>query len=882
MNYKQGFNGKQGEDRTCQILGKSFRYSVYNIDIDGADFGVELLPEKRAINDKDRIQVIGRIQAKFFENNNEVKISKDYVEDEESVRTDFFALIHTDNGDDEICYFFTAKEIKEHFNPRDNFYIFSLSKDRQFENFKGLLKSEINKRIEDGIRGTEEFRNQKFTRLIESRFKTTNPEKKLFENHNQELYERIKDNHIADKLFEALSEFKDFRRVISWRLIDKISFQENRHTSTHYNQFTLHTDHSEILEFFENIDIKKNVTIKNPRFFKNVTNIKKKVEGIIKVLNENLIFKYENRRKNIIVDILKTHKKKCNCLGCKFDNLTFAQAYSNLNKSKEVSGDLWEWMQHAYIYFKLGKFEKAIDLYVSIANKAKENKELILFFFAKYNQRLAAIKNFDYSYPDLKIELDKLNISPEKKEILNSLPENVLLHSYAKSIDEIYLKIKDFKQRYSINDTANLINRLYAKIAEYSNFIDGNWLVLNDFEEAELLYEKVIESCIISYSMRTEHSYHLNAFDDFLIQISIFHCTSNRLLGFFQRNGVRKLPYSSKKDYFTTVFSNFFSKENVDFLYPEICYFENRTKNPDLRRKVNRVFENLCILLTYLEVDINNTLLENIAYFIEKLDFNVHEISILAHPLLAKPDLFTEDSILDLIKVLVSKENLYDGYLLTNCLYALEEKKYEFTTSEREIVNQIIEISIQKPRYGILKVLPNLLDKVKKDKYKRSIQNELKTKFQHELYYQSVISGNIVNPELFIDSYLSFFSSISEKKDIPSIFYAKSPYTGIGEPLRENLNKLVEVIFSLDDDSLHRKRIIMDIAAQYPYYSFVFNLDSFTKGNSFNKFWILENQSEIVLNRIAKNKFIKSYLKEELVKQYHKGISTIFIKYFTD
>lgn len=884
MSYKQEKHGEKGEARTRNILLDHFILHKIIPDVEGRDFMAELHNNISSVN--------AIIQSKYFENNNEVIIRKDYVQDEEGTKTDFFALLHTDDlNSNEITYFFSAQEIRGKWRlsnrkkgkKRIDYYIFKLNKRdiKKFEPFRRVPKVDINQRIENGIRQTDEFRNQKNIRLIKAKFK--NPVQQVYENYNHELFNKIKNKHIVDKLFEALSELKDFRRIISWRLIDKISFRENRHTSTHYNQFALNTNHSEILSLFDNIDISNKVTIKNPSLFKGVTGANKKVESIIKILNENLIFKLGDQEKNTTIDILITHDKHCDCLGCKFDNLTYMQTYSSLHKNKEVSGDLWEWMQHAYTYFKFGEYEKAMELYVTIANKAKENKEQVLFFFAKYNQRLAAFKNFENSYPDLGIELDKLNISPEKKEILNSLTENILLNSYAKSIDELYLKIKDFKQRYSINDTANLINRLYAKVAEYSNFIDGNWLVLNNFEEAELLFEKVVESCIISYSMKTEHSYHLDAFDDFLVQLSIHHCNSNKLLGFFQRNDVRKLPYKSKRDYFSIAFSNFFSKENVDFLYPEINYFDNRTKNPDLRRRVNRIFKNLCILLTYLDTEFKNiTLLENISYFIEKLDFNVNDVSILAYPLLAKPNLFTSNELLRLIKVLVSRENLYDGYLLTNCLYTLEEKKCVFPDSERETVNSIIEISIQKPRYGILKVLPSLLDKGKSNEYKMSIQNELKNKFNHELYYQSVISGNIVNPKLFIDSYLSFFSSISEKKEIPSIFYAKSPYTGIGEPLRENLNKLVEVILSINDSSLLRKQIIKDITAQYPYYNFILNLDSFNKEKSFDKFWILENQSEIVLNQIAKNKFIKTHLKEELVKQYHKGISTIFVKYFTD
>ncbi len=83
---------------------------------------------------------------------------------------------------------------------------------------------------------------------------------------------------------------------------------------------------------------------------------------------------------------------------------------------------------------------------------------------------------------------------------------------------------------------------------------------------------------------------------------------------------------------------------------------EARTKNPDLRRKVNRIFENLYILLAKLNVEIENTkLLDSITYFIEKLDFIVHEISLLAHPPLAKPNFFALDEIMSLVKVLFSR-----------------------------------------------------------------------------------------------------------------------------------------------------------------------------------------------------------------------------------
>lgn len=76
--------------------------------------------------------------------------------------------------------------------------------------------------------------------------------------------------------------------------------------------------------------------------------------------------------------------------------------------------------------------------------------------------------------------------------------------------------------------------------------------------------------------------------------------------------------------------------------------------------------------------------------------------------------------------------------------------------------------------------------------------------------------------------------------------------------------------------------MIQDIISKYPYYNFIFTVDNFQRGNQFDKFWILENQSKIVLKRIVKNKEIKNLLKEALSKQYDKELSKIYVNHFTD
>jgi len=883
MSYKQEKHGKKGEARTTDILLDHFIVHQIIPDVEGRDFMVELHDHVSPVN--------AIIQSKFFENGNEVIIRKEYILDEEDIKTDFFALLHTDDEESNpIKYFFTAQEIRDNWRlskrkkgkKQIDYFVFKINKRdyKKFELFKGKTNQEINEVIEDGILKTDEYRNQRNIRTIEDGFK--NPTQQVFENSNKELFKRIHNKPIVDKLYESLIHFKEFRRIVSWRLIDKISFSENPHTSTHYNQFTLSSNHSEMVNFFNNLDIKNEVIIKTEKNFNKTKGFKSKTSHIIHVLNENLIFNFRDSTKNSSQFIrTDNNSKPCDCVSCTYDTLAFCNTFSILqNKPNKV--DLWEQMRNAFAWFKLGYYEKAKVLFFEISKRAKENKEQVLFFLAKFNERLAAIKNFDINYPNLSIELDKLFIDDEKKEILKSIADYSLFNSYAKSIDDIYLKIKDYKQRNTINNTGELVNKLYAKIAEYLNFFEGNWLLINEFDESKVLFEKVIEAGVVSYSMKTVFSNHLNHFDDFFVEITLLHCDSHKLLGYFQRNKVKGIPYKAKTGYLQKAIDNLFSKENTDYLIEEICYINHRTNNPDLRRRINRLFDNICILLTYLEhnIDLSN-FLKNVLYFIEKLDFNVHDVSLLAHPFLSKPELFNESDIINLAKLLLKREDLSEGYLLTNCLFVLNEKNI-IIDSDIKFANKLINQAINKSQFNLLVALKNVLSKEHLQKLEQEVHNALNEKFNYRLYHNAVISDSISNPLEQINSYLDLFKPLTKKDNTPSFFSNSSPYTGINEPLRGNLNDLAELLITINNKEILQNSIIQNIINKFPYYNFILNIEDFKQGNDFNAYWILENQSDIVLKKLSDNKDIKSSLKQFLTEKDNEKLSKIFIKYFTN
>ena len=116
MQTKQEKNGKIGESRTEALLLDNFSVLKRIPDIEGSDFIVEkeYSDIKQLRKAKEKIPVYGIVQSKFFEENNEVIICKDYIEDYEGIITEFFTVIHTnDSNRNEVRYFFTAQDIKE-------------------------------------------------------------------------------------------------------------------------------------------------------------------------------------------------------------------------------------------------------------------------------------------------------------------------------------------------------------------------------------------------------------------------------------------------------------------------------------------------------------------------------------------------------------------------------------------------------------------------------------------------------------------------------------------------------------------------------------------------------------------------------------------------
>lgn len=876
MLNKQGFNGNLGEKRTEAILSKGFLVSTISVDIEGRDFIVEDMPSSltEIQESKKRITCKGIIQAKYFENNNEVKIARQYVEDNEEVKTDFFAFIHTDDiyGNDHV-YFFTAYEIQKNFVLRTDgnkdYYIFRLSNQKKYLKFKNIPKQKIIQIIKDEISRTEEFRNEDFIRRLTEKW--INPENE--QNYsNEELFKSLKGKHIVDKMYIALNSYNDFRRVHGWRLGEKVSFHDKINTRTYYHNFALRTNNQQIIDFFSSIKIGYSVTIKNKSFFNGVSDIMEKINSIVIKLNQGNINTLEAAGNKINIAIKQ--KKECKCPICSYRDLNF----SATDKSSHTNEtDNWLLLHSAFAYFNLGKYEKSKILLNEAHINALNNKQHILSYICKYNLTILGQYIWEENLPNLYFELQKLSISSEKKEILKFVSEQTLINSYLRQIDDSYLKIKDYQQRSINNSTLDLVNTQRIKIIECIEFYRGNRLFLT--EEFDTLFEKHVESCIISFSMQCNHRKHLDKFDDFILESIFLYCDPQKLIKSFQRNNISAVPYvSDEKNYFLKAITNFFSNQNINYLKEETKVLDGKIENYDLRRKIIKIFSNICIVVSYVDVQITKTHIDRIFNFVSELDLSSDECSFLAYPIFQKSSLFNSSDLIILIRIILKKDE-NQGYLLTNCLYVLQEKKHLVEKRDYDIIKPITDIIMSQPNFHTLRPFSKILMPEELIKLKDLIENTLDTNFDIALYYEAVTSLLLQDYEKFSQRYSDKIIAIINRSN-PIIQDNSSTLTGISYYISSKLRELIEIIYTLGKNVINKKTLTI-VKKIHPYYNFLIEIENFKQGDPFEISWLNENGSQIILEKLSESNALKPEIKKAVNGGTNKNLLQLYFEYFT-
>ncbi|MFC5626183.1 hypothetical protein [Algoriphagus winogradskyi] len=201
-------NASIGEARTKAFLIDRFWILERSVDIDGADFIVQLkLTETDILNTDIRF---GRVQAKFVQDGNTpIRIKKSYFLDNHgNPRLDFSLLVNTGNSNEHKLFLLFSSDIKRIFSRGKENYVTCLAMKVLTDEFEVCNKELALLRIENSIKSADFYRNRAY---IFTNLESVNPD---FEGILPEYSEQIEYNE--GKIPEIFKEqkLKAFESII--------------------------------------------------------------------------------------------------------------------------------------------------------------------------------------------------------------------------------------------------------------------------------------------------------------------------------------------------------------------------------------------------------------------------------------------------------------------------------------------------------------------------------------------------------------------------------------------------------------------------------------------------------------------------------------------
>lgn len=201
-------NGSVGEARTRAFLLDQFWILERSVDVDGADFLVQVKPNQQTLL-SGTVAKFGRVQSKFVQDANTViKIKRTYLlKDDDTTRTDFFLIVNTGSAGAQKMYFLTADQIVDEYKTNSKRGEYHLRIDTNSDLY--LIKDPLHtlQLIEKSINDTNFYENRAnlFPELaiVQANLDDIEPDYKIDIKHNLGLTSSIPE-FFVEKKKEAL------------------------------------------------------------------------------------------------------------------------------------------------------------------------------------------------------------------------------------------------------------------------------------------------------------------------------------------------------------------------------------------------------------------------------------------------------------------------------------------------------------------------------------------------------------------------------------------------------------------------------------------------------------------------------------------------------
>lgn len=669
---------------------------------------------------------------------------------------------------------------------------------------------------------------------------------KYYEDDNLKTNEIDIDKNLAfveqiEQYFRRL--FDEVKILHSDFFLNQYPFKNDR-SSTYRTFFTIESNNEELTSFFNSFEINSGeIKMNNQNTLE-----KSKVEFIIKTLNENSIFHFQNREKGFIKN-LEIKRSFTDNYYIKYDQFKFIEAINSIPKLTKRNS-VEDFMLLGYFYYKAGNLIPSIETFKKAKTKAiSENKEYYAFIC---DHNLYHLGRLVYSrYWDL----------PNKDEKIKDLLEIKLNKTYAKKLhipffnfissrnffNEAKVKIQSLsdktRDKYDLflRGGSSSNNYEWEILYEYSilnSFLTKNYIIYDCYIEYKELVQTFFESFLASYSIKNGNE-KISFIDDFYLGHALEYLNTKTIESLLLKYNIFTLKYEDDSTHgyrFLSLFENFVSN---DFTQMKPYLLKNQIYGNDFAyyfwENRNRIMQNFVYLCGIIDFDFKST--KTICELIIKyIKYNNQNLSCdyLIKFIIQKTKIISNAHLKLFFKYLIQNTNSNSHQLSTLCSVlnknniVINFSKTEFTSIIKNLIH------FEKSEFKYIKGI-DLYGVVKED-YKLLIRNKildvLDQNFNFDIYYYcttfDLISYNYKN---YFNEYLRTFDLNNHRPVNNKLFNTHKSITKRYLIIDEILNICFKFNIDITDSKFDIFKGISD------YYDWILNIPDFNY-SKFDPYWI--------------------------------------------
>lgn len=658
----------------------------------------------------------------------------------------------------------------------------------------------------------------------------------------------------------------------------RVSIPGNNYS--YYSNYTLHTNNSEIISFFKEVEIEKG-RFKKSSAYKNTKNNVEKLKYLIDVLERQLIFSIKSIDKADEVKVNIEHRVKCTCAQCLYFGLQWDKI-STINSNSEDRN------KNAMVQFQLGNGKHSFRLFYECYKEAKEKRNRIMEYRLKFV--LQWVKNYfilnnNSEIERIKVEIEKFDLnndffkfanSPKlDRELASFLHDRNMISEFTEEIRKINGKIREhynsqLKASYSSN--SNLWN-LVCEFAVFENFTLANGMTYTRYSEFTTICKEVAEGIFMSYSLNEYQPSRLKYFDDHILRLLLFYTKAEDLIILFNKYVKSKIKYQGEETKFLDIIYNF-----LELNFEEMFIDEDG----EWYGKSDRYFEmywNLLLLSSIVEFDkiIIQKVFDHLIPVLEKIPKNevrkLHHVASVIH---SNGELLGFERVKYLYSICLNNVNLHNQTIFGALAVYCKKNQLYFIDTDIEF-QQFCSSFLEKCELcqefheNILFESINFISPPYVKRLEKLLIVKLERNFDPQLYYLASIY-DILDYQIFFDKYLQLFEIPLKKEEF--LFFGLS-----GEVKYSEINKLMNLCFKNKvrppEEFFEKFRVISE------YYEWIMDMGRFDYVK-FNPLWILQYSTKYFLREIFALPQARLSVREYLKKNNQPTLANYYVEYVND